>query len=340
VVVIITRPPEIIACLKLVVHNRDVFIIFDSHARPSHPDGAGFILNTSIHHTAVRLNEILPVDNRLLDDGNLQWQAQLLANYSGHIFVSRGLDNGHAHLKQTIVESSLAILALRAEVLDLKSQNSTLTSDTERLEADMEQMEDDHCEELKRILQSSRNHDFDPYRTASASIQSSNKVAGLRVTLHHSDMSHGSSHHIDKNSWSSASSSNTRHPPNLNDDFVLAEQMQFECLDSDRHNAEAAAQRQRQFDEEDRYLRAQMEELANNTQRQFKCGVCLDKQPEDSVARLEPCGHCFCRSCIKGYVSSRLAENRYPMLCPVCIAERGVGDPGGASHKCSLLRHT
>jgi hypothetical protein len=267
-VVIITRPPEIIVCLKLDIHNRDVFVIFDSHSRPSHPDGAGFILNTLIHHTATRLNEILPVDSHLMDDGDLQWQAQLLANYLGHIFVSRDLDNGHAHLKQTIIESSLAILALHAEVLDLRTQNSTLTSDTKRLEADMEKMEDDHCEELKRILQSSRNHDFDSYWTSSVSAKSSNK-AGLRVTLHHSDMSNRSSQRIDGNSWSSASSSNTRCLPNPNDDSVLAEQMQFECLDSDRHNAEAAAQRQQQFDEEDRYLRTQMEELTNNKQRQF-----------------------------------------------------------------------
>ena len=335
-VVIITRPPEIIACLKLVIHNRDVFVIFDSHSRPIHPDGAGLILDTSIHRTAARLNEILPVDSRFLADSDLQWQAQLLANYSGHIFVSGGLDNDRVHLTQTIIESSLAILALRAEVSDLKSQNSTLAFDTKRLEEEMDEKDDKHREELKRILRSSRNHDLSSYRTAPASAQIRNVVAGLPVALHHSNRPPENSHNIiDATSWSFTSSSNDhQRRPLKGGSFTLAEQMQFDWLESDRYNAEAA-QRQQQFDEEDRYLRAQMEELAKNIQRKFQCGICLDEQPEDSVARLEPCGHCFCRGCIRGYVDSRLAENRYPVLCPVCMTEKGKGDPGGA-FQCSL----
>jgi len=80
--------------------------------------------------------------------------------------------------------------------------------------------------------------------------------------------------------------------------------------------------------EEDRRLRAQRDELAKNAQRQFQCGVCFEEQPQDSVARLDPCGHCFCRDCIRGHVGSKLAENRYPILCPVCMSKKGKGAPG------------
>jgi len=127
--------------MKLVIDITDVFVIFDSHSRPSHPDGAVFILNTSIHRTAARLKEIFPVDRRLLSDSDMQWQAQLLANYSGHIFVSKGTKQSPAHFTQTVVESSLAILALRAEVSDLKLRLSILTSENERLQAEVQTTE-------------------------------------------------------------------------------------------------------------------------------------------------------------------------------------------------------
>src|ERR1700691_5484075 len=238
-VVIITRPPEIIACMKLIINMKDVFVIFDSHARPSHPDGAGFILNTSIHRTAARLSEILPVDSSLLSDGDLQWQAQLLANYSGHIFVSRGLDNGPEYLMQTVVESSLEILALRAEVSEVKSQNSMLTSENKRLEEEMEQMEEEHREERKRILQSSKVHEPNSYRSASASTQISHPVMGSRVALYQSYGPPADPHRIDEDSWSSVSSSSSnshqRHPlkqegTGPEDSHALVEQMQLDWL--------------------------------------------------------------------------------------------------------------
>jgi len=120
-----------------VIDHADVFVIFDSHSRPSHPDGAVFILNTSIQRTAAHLERILPVDRRLLSEGGMQWQAQLLANFSGHMFVSSGSDIFPPHMIPTVTESSLAILALRAEVSDLKLQNSVLTSENNRLEVEL-----------------------------------------------------------------------------------------------------------------------------------------------------------------------------------------------------------
>jgi hypothetical protein len=340
-VAIITRPPEIIACLKLVINNRDIFVIFDSHPRPSYPDGAGLILNASIHGTVHRLNQMLPVDSSLLSDGSLQWQAQLLANYSGHIFISRGLDNSPAHLMQSVVESSLAVLALRARVSDLESRISSLTSENQRLEAEMEHMEEEHRKEQKRILQSSRNQGPQSYSPSDfASAQIDNAGAGLQVALDHCNRPSANSHPKDKSFQSymspSSSNDNQRFPLNQDGDLALAEQMQLEWLDSDRQSTEAAAQRQRQFDEEDRLLRAQRAELANHTQPHFQCGVCLEEEPEDYVARIDPCGHCFCRDCIRGYVGSKLDENRYPILCPVCMAEEAKGDPSG-EWPCSIL---
>jgi hypothetical protein len=51
----------------------------------------------------------------------------------------------------------------------------------------------------------------------------------------------------------------------------------------------------------------------------------MDDTPEDSIARPEPCGHPFCRDCLRGHVSARLEEHRFPILCPTCTASTGKG---------------
>jgi hypothetical protein len=51
-------------------------------------------------------------------------------------------------------------------------------------------------------------------------------------------------------------------------------------------------------------------------------------QPEDDVTFLDPCRHNFCRNCIKNHIGSQLSERRFPILCPVCKAERGTTNPG------------
>ena len=56
-----------------------------------------------------------------------------------------------------------------------------------------------------------------------------------------------------------------------------------------------AAEEQRRYEVEDRELRAQMEELQMHESKTFVCGICLERCLEDSVARLDGCGHPFCR---------------------------------------------
>lgn len=87
-----------------------------------------------------------------------------------------------------------------------------------------------------------------------------------------------------------------------------------------------AALLQLQFDEEDRLLSAERSELAAAAQRVFDCGVCMDTLPEDSIARVEPCGHAFCRECVREFVASRIRSRRFPVLCPTCTAGRANGD--------------
>ena len=61
----------------------------------------------------------------------------------------------------------------------------------------------------------------------------------------------------------------------------------------------------------------------------FECGICMEEKPEDCVTPLDSCGHKFCRDCIKDYIGVKLAEHCFPILCPVCMANKAQG---GACH--------
>lgn len=82
------------------------------------------------------------------------------------------------------------------------------------------------------------------------------------------------------------------------DNELFATRIQLEWLDeAERHDEslDLALQEHQRFEEEDKRLREQLHELQKITQVTFDCGVCMDTLPEDVVARIEGCGHCFCR---------------------------------------------
>ena len=140
--IVITRPPEIITCVKISIPGgADVFMVFDSHSRPDHPCGAGFTFSTSIDVIAYYLDNLLAVDQSILSDHSLQWQTQLLANFSGLLFVAKTnrFDSNPIEAERAMIESSLTILALRAEVDELKFQTASLQKDLQAAEHKMEE---------------------------------------------------------------------------------------------------------------------------------------------------------------------------------------------------------
>ena len=90
-------------------------------------------------------------------------------------------------------------------------------------------------------------------------------------------------------------------------------------------SAEYAAILQSRFDEEDRMLAAERAQLAAAAQLVFDCGVCMNMVPEESIARIDSCGHSFCRDCIRSLVVSHIESRRFPVLCPTCKMERTTG---------------
>ncbi|KAH8986524.1 hypothetical protein EDB86DRAFT_2954517 [Lactarius hatsudake] len=407
-VVIITRPPEILACLKLRLSTRNVFIIFDSHPRPSYPNGAGAIVSTSVEGTARRLTELLPTVD--LQDGILQWQAQLLSNCSGHVFVPHSLDTSAAALWQAVLESSLAQLSMQAEISDLRSQNDFQTSEQQRLESELKEVEE-RCRRQERTIQELRSsasntpsyltgipqrhsssptsRSFNPSssktstsavsRYTATSYSTSSRSSGPRDTrgsppaplddnlsyarrLQGKIESEDRAHPVERTSGRYAATTSSR-SDYFDRDYGLsyARRLQSEFDSEDRalsaerttlsrytttsHSTSSrsagprdtrggqlpddglsyAKRLQNEFDSEDRALSAERIKLSKDVQQVFQCGICMDDLPEDSVARPDPCRHAFCRECMRGYVSNRLEEHRFPILCPICTAGKGKG---------------
>jgi len=60
----------------------------------------------------------------------------------------------------------------------------------------------------------------------------------------------------------------------------------------------------------------------------------MEEQPIDNSVELD-CDHPLCRECVRGHICSKIDEHRFPVFCPVCMAERSV-QPGGMYIVCAL----
>ncbi|THH22126.1 hypothetical protein EUX98_g8250 [Antrodiella citrinella] len=326
----VTPSEEIVCLLKITTETKDVFVLFDSHPRHNHPEGAAFIFHPDLEAAADYLSELFKYDPHLLTDTSLQWQAQLLANYSGYAFTIKSTLSDSVELVDAVLESSLEVLALKAERAslqvaynDLQSQVDNLSEGNARLEDQVmtlrrafstgQQMPSQPSSVFSTVWRSSSSSSFEP-------IASSSKLPGT----------------------SSATTAATSTKPNGkmimhaveekdDDDFVFATRIQLEWqADSEDigESAHLAAEKQREFEEEDHRLRVQMRDLQATVPATFHCGVCFEEHSEFMIARVDPCGHEFCRDCVRGYIRSKLGEHRFPILCPICSADRDKTDPG------------
>ncbi|KAI9455038.1 hypothetical protein F5148DRAFT_1277260 [Russula earlei] len=306
--VVITRHPEIVACLKLRLRTRNVFIVFDSHPRPSYPDGAGMTISPSIERTARRLTELFPTVD--LPDSSVKWQAQLLSNYTGHVFVPRGVEIPTPALWQAVLESSVAQLTMQAEIADLRSQNEILRNEQQRLKSEIRDAEVRNRHQERHIQPPEPS--TSSHKPSSPSKASTSTTRPFFSTSSFTSSTSGRVHgRID----------DPPTPPlDRDDDLLYATHLQHEYDD-----LLYAMGLQHEHNDEDYALSAQRIELERSPQRLFLCGICMEEMPEDFIARLDSCGHPFCRECLRGHVTARLDERRLPILCPTCAADKGKG---------------
>ena len=264
------------------------------------------IASTSIEGTARRLTELL----RTVDLPD-SWQAKLLAKYSGHVFVPHDVKTSIPVLPQAALEPGLARLSMQAELSEPRSQNILLEGDLQRLESEIEEAVGNL--QQKRVTQRQQ---------------------------HQSGSSSGPPKYFDR---PSAQPRHFSSPP-----FYMTSTSTFNPFDPDFLSAasnsvlvpvpippsdcdDSTMRLRHKFNKEDRALSAQLTELGNP--KVFVCGICFEEMLDDSLIRLDPCGHTFCRECLRGHVTTRLSERRLPILCPTCTAgngkEKGTGKGKG-----------
>ncbi|KAJ3558370.1 hypothetical protein NM688_g964 [Phlebia brevispora] len=333
---VITRPPEIISCFCIPVDGTEVFIIFDSHPRPNlHPEGAAFICYSLSDGAAKYLSQLLRYDPAILDE-DAAWQAQLLGNFSGHIFVSNAVTADDDWINATL-EASLQVLHFHAESLHLRSQHSTLKSENSRLRKELAWYRGEgstffsssyarslHTSSAGPSQQSSYTH---PNRNEKADSYAPSTRSSRRV---HSTRQHDSLSREDGGSvatyyaHASGTATNARQRGTSSKSGTSPR--------VDKHvisDAEYAVQLQLLYNEEHLQLLNEREKLNRSTLRIFECGVCLESFSEDFVSEVAKCLHRYCRDCIRRHVSSELDARHFPILCPICKADRHCKEPAG-----------
>ncbi|KAF8525592.1 hypothetical protein BU17DRAFT_62733 [Hysterangium stoloniferum] len=302
IAVVITRPPEIFTVFYIPLRHQllpGVFAIFDSHPRPAcGATGSSFILFSTMDETSEYVASLIQIEKGLLS-GDLQWQAQLLGHYSGHFFRARSIYDIAGDHMASIYDANMEILEFRARLKDSERENNELKREIAALR-----------EQQARVARLTKPPP--PKKTSGSTQRQFLNVGGNTKWREQS------------NRKDSASSSATPHEQaSYKPSERRPEKTDIEALDF-----RAALIMQQEFDEEDRMLRNQGALLKQALQTVFTCKVCFETYPEDSVARIGGCGHQLCRDCAKGYLTTKMEEHRYPILCPICQVEQDVVEHG------------
>ncbi|CAE6502185.1 unnamed protein product [Rhizoctonia solani] len=101
--VCVTRPPEVISVMHIPIPQPtaydwapwtsrrvdSMYLVFDSHPRPNHPDGAAVQVfpSRSVEDIAEYLMDLFQVDQDIINDPSLEWTVQLLGQLSYHVLA-------------------------------------------------------------------------------------------------------------------------------------------------------------------------------------------------------------------------------------------------------------
>ncbi|KIK74109.1 hypothetical protein PAXRUDRAFT_792000, partial [Paxillus rubicundulus Ve08.2h10] len=335
--ILLTRCPEVVACLRLCnIAGPDVFVIFNPRPTSGQQQEASLTFNTSLAQTVQRLCSILPEEKHDPAPGVSNWRTLPLGNCYGHIFVPRATSHDARALEDSLIVSSLAALELRVELSELQREHRTLTAQNQLLENSVIELVEELQEEnikagrvlsYKPIVETTSQDtgsvtwSTNPYpKLASPSI---GKTPWRAVGDSPRSRRLTTAREIDTDLKLSCHFSTGKTPWRAIGDWTTSRRIVTDL--------EFARRLQATFDVEDTELHDQMDQLLRTAQRQYHCGICLDDFPEDDAVLIESCGHVICRDCVRGHVCSKIDERRFPVLCPVCMADHTNPNPGTIS---------
>ncbi|KAG8944935.1 hypothetical protein FRC00_010345, partial [Tulasnella sp. 408] len=151
---ILTKPPEIFAIFAIQVPadkarstpSTTVFAIFDSHSRPGrHAHGAAITFFGTSTGAATYLEELLVVDEALTSSPQLDWQTELLSQFSAHFLVASETEHSMTprEAELELFQASIRTLELKAELDRMKSSMEDLQEKYSREKAERRRVEDE-----------------------------------------------------------------------------------------------------------------------------------------------------------------------------------------------------
>ncbi|KAH7883133.1 hypothetical protein F5I97DRAFT_182403 [Phlebopus sp. FC_14] len=131
VATIITRPPEVIVCLKLRNPVKDIFLLFNPHFGADHRRGVALTFSSSLETASMRLLKAFSAETH---QGDRLRQARALVDCSSHVFMHRGTHFNTRDIEESLIVSSLTVLKLRSELSELRHQTRSLAARNKELE--------------------------------------------------------------------------------------------------------------------------------------------------------------------------------------------------------------
>ncbi|KAG8948882.1 hypothetical protein FRC04_009220 [Tulasnella sp. 424] len=340
---ILTKPPEIFAILAIPVPadkvrrtpSTTVFVVFDSHSRPgSHSEGAAFTFFGTASGAAAYLEELLAVDETLTSPSQLDWQTELLSQFSAHLLVASESEHSMTlhEAELELFQTSIRSLELKAELDGLKASMEELQEKYNREREERTRVENELVEvraELRKVKEAEARRESET-RSFSTFSSSKGKERAMEIDEeieYDDDLSNGfeifasNDHHGDRRSRSLVARPPEKHGAEVQITTTSPPPKSGQFKD----DVALALKLQEQFLEEDRFLQAQYSQLLGTAQQTFECGICMETYLEDTVAIVSGCSHDFCRDCLSTHVRTTLEGMRFPVLCPTCSTRQTRG---------------
>jgi hypothetical protein len=322
---------------------QSIYLIFDSHPRPNHPNGAAVQIFPArpTDDVADYLTDLFQVDDTLINDPNLQWHVQLLGQVSYHLIApatTRQILNEYA-LNMQFLTLHHRLNETQRKLRDEEAENRQLRSKNFDLEQEVAMSkftERRKNEEIQQLKSQSKRAPSSPPKDSSwfSSSKSKNTDKGKRREDTHSQHtgSKPGTSGFEFSPWNRAPerSRTLPAPPKSHAGSSAShraagpshhQKSESEVDDPElMRSLELAMAMQREFDEE-RYAFSLDESLARTVERpKFDCGICMESFTDEAIALVEGCGHSCCRDCMRSNIQSKIEERRYPIPCPFCVA--------------------
>ncbi|KAG8219128.1 hypothetical protein J3R82DRAFT_4986 [Butyriboletus roseoflavus] len=292
--IVVSRNSGTTVCLKFRENFKDVFLVLDLALASEHGATLALVISTSLEQTAARMSGILPVDNHLVTRDR-RWQAQLFTSCTICMFTPAEGVVMLSDAESLAINESVALLRVMGEIDDRgRDRERERDGKRDRNRRQSDQPSGSSQRELRKRT---------PFDVDGAEPTTSRGYAG---GVGVGSLGEGSSVRMEK--------------PRPKTTFIPYEQTKRYCrifFSDDESSAPTSTST----------IPTSLSYEGSDEEACFECVICFEDIPEEKGIHLLPCAHGFCRGCLVGHVCSKIEERKFPVFCPLCMAEQGNASP-------------